>query len=408
MIASQEPGLNRSAALGLMPASATADARTLLVTRALRGFADGAVSVLLADYLSLIGLSPLQIGAIITGTLLGSAALTLAFGLLGHRLGLRRLLLAASALMFATGLGFLGVTAFWPLFVVAVAGTLNPSAGDVSVFLPAEQAALSGTVEGRDRTGLFARYNLSGNLAGALGALASGLPVAAARRFGWEREAAERSGFALYAAVALAVGILYWKLSPALDQHAGTAKASPPRRSRRIVFRLAALFSLDSEEHLERAAIAFVRELGLEHVEAQLARLGRVALAAHEREARLRIEEAPDEPRAGDAVDVDVLASDPGTAAYRGGQHRLLMLHRRFACAAFEARFELTHEPLDRDAAGGREEVDRRDLAELLLEARDLTRELGAALFGDASAPRKGLLSGAYLLGQGLVVGVPG
>ncbi|XXV20424.1 MFS transporter [Sorangium sp. So ce1182] len=246
MIAPQEPGANRGAALGLMPASATTDARTLLVTRALRGFADGAVSVLLADYLSLIGLSPLQIGAIVTGTLLGSAALTLALGLLGHRLGLRRLLLAASALMFATGLGFLGVTAFWPLLVIAVAGTLNPSAGDVSVFLPAEQASLSGTVEGRDRTRLFARYNLSGNLAGAVGALASGLPVAAARRFGWDRAAAERSGFALYAAVAVAVGVLYWKLSPTLDQRAGAATASPLRRSRRIVFRLAALFSLDS------------------------------------------------------------------------------------------------------------------------------------------------------------------
>jgi MFS family permease len=244
--ASQGSASKRSATFGLMPSSATGDARRLLVTRALRGFADGAVSVLLADYLSSIGLSPLQIGAIITGTLLGSASLTLAFGLLGHRLGLRQLLLGASALMFATGLGFLGVTAFWPLLVVAVAGTLNPSAGDVSVFLPAEQAALSETVESRDRTEMFARYNLSGNLAGALGALASGLPVAAARRFGWDRTAAERSGFALYAAVAVAVGVLYWKLSPALERHVGAAKAAPLLRSRRIVFRLAVLFSLDS------------------------------------------------------------------------------------------------------------------------------------------------------------------
>src|SRR5262249_37490314 len=158
---------------------------------------DGAVSVLLADYLSAIGLRPLQIGAVITGTLLGSAALTLAVGPLGHRLGRRRLLLGASALMFATGLGFLGLTAFWPLLVVAVVGTLNPSAGAVSVFLPTEQAALSETVEAHDRTALFARYNLSGSLAGALGALASGLPVAAARRWGWDLAAAERSSFVL-------------------------------------------------------------------------------------------------------------------------------------------------------------------------------------------------------------------
>lgn len=244
--ARQGSGSKQRTALALMPSSATADAQRLLVTRALRGFADGFVSVLLADYLSSLGLSPLQIGTIITGTLLGSAVLTLAVGLLGHGLGSRQLLLGASALMLATGLGFLGVTAFWPLLVVAVAGTLNPSAGDVSVFLPAEQAALSATVEGRDRTGMFARYNLSGNLAGALGALASGLPVAGARWFGWDRAAAERSGFALYAAVAVAVGILYCKLSPALERHTQTAKAAPLLRSRRIVVRLAALFSLDS------------------------------------------------------------------------------------------------------------------------------------------------------------------
>ena len=43
--------------------------------------ADGFVSVLLAQYLSALGFSPIQIGAIVTGTLLGSAAMTLGFGL---------------------------------------------------------------------------------------------------------------------------------------------------------------------------------------------------------------------------------------------------------------------------------------------------------------------------------------
>jgi MFS family permease len=229
-----------------MPPSATADARRLLVTRALRGLADGVVSVLLADYLYAIGLSPLQIGAVVTGTLLGSAALTLAVGLLGHGLGRRRLLLGASALMFATGLGFLGTTSFWPLLVVAFAGTLNPSAGDVSVFLPTEQAALSETVEARDLTAIFARYNLAGSLAGALGALASGLPVVLARRHGWTLAAAERSGFVLYAVVAVVVAVIYRRLSPALEGHAGAVKAAPLVRSRRTVFHLAALFSLDS------------------------------------------------------------------------------------------------------------------------------------------------------------------
>ena len=88
------------------------DARILVAARALRGFADGAVSVLLAGYLGALGFTPFQIGAIITGTLLGSAALTLAVGLLGSHLHLRSVLFFACALMFATGVGFAGLSSF--------------------------------------------------------------------------------------------------------------------------------------------------------------------------------------------------------------------------------------------------------------------------------------------------------
>src|SRR6266542_2835195 len=121
-----------------MPAQARvpADARRLILARGLRGFADGAVSVLVASYLTHLGFTPFRVGAIVTGTLLGSAGLTIAIGIVGHRLRRRPLLLAAAALMAGTGIGFVALTAFWPLLVVAVVGTLNPSAGDVSVFLP--------------------------------------------------------------------------------------------------------------------------------------------------------------------------------------------------------------------------------------------------------------------------------
>src|SRR3954454_2451052 len=112
------------------------DGRKLLLTRGIRGLADGVVSIVLATYLTHLGFSPFQVSAIVTGTLLGSAAVTLAVGLLGYRLSRRRILLGASALMAVTGLGFAGLTTFWPLMVVAVAGTLNPSGGDVSLFLP--------------------------------------------------------------------------------------------------------------------------------------------------------------------------------------------------------------------------------------------------------------------------------
>ena len=110
-----------------------------MATRALRGLADGTVSVLLPSYLTAIGFNPLRVGAIVFGTLLGSAALTLWVGLATDRLGQRRVLLAACALMLATGIGFATTANFWLLFVVAVVGTLNPSAGDVSLFSPSNR-----------------------------------------------------------------------------------------------------------------------------------------------------------------------------------------------------------------------------------------------------------------------------
>jgi MFS family permease len=204
------------------------------------------VSVLLADYLTGLGFSSFQVGAIVTGTLLGSAALTLLVGLGGDRLGRRHLLLGASALMLGTGIGFAGITAFWPLLVVAFVGTLNPSSGDVSVFLPTEQGVLSGTVAAPYRTALFAWYNVAGAFTGALGALASGIPVILARRQGWDLVTAERSGFVLYAAVALITAVLYRALSHSVEGHREGGKATPLARSRGIVLRLSALFCIDS------------------------------------------------------------------------------------------------------------------------------------------------------------------
>jgi MFS family permease len=230
----------------LLPASATADAARLVVARALRGFADGFVSVYLAAYLQLLGLSAFEVGAIVTATLLGSAALTLAVGLVAHRLSPRRVLLAATLLMLATGIGFGVVSEFWPLLLVAFAGTLNPSSGDVSVFLPTEQAVLASEVAAADRTSLFAYYSLGGTLLGAFGALASGLPELAAARLGWPLVDAFRAGFVLYGAVAIGIGGLYLGLRDGRAPASGSVAGTPLRRSRSIVLRLTALFSLDS------------------------------------------------------------------------------------------------------------------------------------------------------------------
>ena len=216
----------------------------ILAARALRAFADGYVSLLLPYYLTACGYSPLEIGVLVTATLLGSGLLTLATGYCAHRYQGRTLLLAASWLMIATGVAFSGVTAFWPLLVIAFVGTMNPSSGDVSVFLPLEQAMLAHAAAPHERTALFARYSLLGALAGAAGAQAAVMPELMAR-YGIDPLTAMQSMFWLYAALGAAILSLYRNVDASAAED-DAQRAQPLAASRTVVYRPAALFSLDS------------------------------------------------------------------------------------------------------------------------------------------------------------------
>jgi MFS family permease len=228
--------------MNLLPPSATRDAGLLLASRGLRAFGDGVVSIVLPAYLLAQGCSPAQVGLLITASLLGSAASTLLIGFLASRHARKGLLLALSVLMVATGLAFAAVSPFWPLVVVAFIGTFNPSTGDVSPILPLEHAALSESVVDRERTALFARYSLIGSLAGAVGVLSAGIVDVLDDRMAALR--AMQLVFVGYAAIGATVLLIYRKLSAGLDHAA--RKAAPLTRSRGVVLRLAALFSLDS------------------------------------------------------------------------------------------------------------------------------------------------------------------
>ncbi|HEV7663830.1 MAG TPA: MFS transporter [Chloroflexota bacterium] len=227
-----------------LPPETTSDASVIVVARGVRAFADGFVSVLLPVYLLDVGLDALQIGSVATATLVGSAALTLVVGLIAHRFPTRRLLISGALLMAATGAAFSLVHDYWPLMLVAFVGTLNPSSGDVSVFLPLEQAVLPRTVSARERTSLFARYSVVGSLLGALGALSAGVPYLIATRVGWPEMQLVRGMFGLYAVLALVAALLYRRLSPAMEDPRPTRAVL--RDSRRLVYLLAVLFSLDA------------------------------------------------------------------------------------------------------------------------------------------------------------------
>jgi MFS family permease len=218
--------------------------RLILAARALRAFADGFVAVLLPAYLLALGHGQLEVGLLSTVTLFGSAFATLAVGRWGYRFPGRRLLLVAAIVMAATGLGFATLTDLWPLLLVAFLGPLNPSGGDVSVFLPLEHTALAVAAKGASRTTVFARYSFTGSIAGAVGALAAAVPEWLASNAGLGMLEALRAMFLAYAAIGLAVWALYLRLP--MVRARDVPPPAPLGPSRSIVVRLAALFCVDS------------------------------------------------------------------------------------------------------------------------------------------------------------------
>jgi MFS family permease len=216
----------------------------LLWARALRDFGDGFIAVLLPVYLTALGFSPFDVGVIATAALLGSALLTLGIGLIGAHHDHRRLLLTAASLMIATGVAFAMVHDYALLLVVAFAGTINPSAGSVSMFVPLEHAVLTRETSDRERTKMFSRYSLVGALAGAFGGLAAATPDLLAL-IGMGQPAAIKAMFVLYALLGVAGALIYSRIpeQPSATKRPETGALGP---SRSIVYKLAALFSLDA------------------------------------------------------------------------------------------------------------------------------------------------------------------
>ena len=229
----------------LLPPGASGDAVRVLVARGVRSFGDGYVALLFPIYLVDLGFSALAIGAIVTSTLIGTALLTLWVGWIANRHSRRLLLIAAAVLMTATGAGFAAVTNFWPLLVIAFVGTMNPTSGDASVFVPLEQTVLTQTIAARRRTALFARYSVVGSCMTALGVLAAALPDFMTAWTGCTRMAAMQLMFGFYAGLGLVALLLYRPLSPAVEM-AEEAQKAPLHQSKRLVYGMAALFGMDS------------------------------------------------------------------------------------------------------------------------------------------------------------------
>jgi predicted MFS family arabinose efflux permease len=116
----------------------------------------------------------------------------------------------------------------------------------VGPFLSLEQAILPQTAPHERRTRLFSIYNLVGAIAGSLGALAAGTPALLQQVLGMTPAAAFRTMYLVYAGFAGVALWLFGRLSDRVEAGAGLQARGGLHRSRGVVFRLSALFGLDS------------------------------------------------------------------------------------------------------------------------------------------------------------------
>jgi predicted MFS family arabinose efflux permease len=212
-------------------------------------FGYGLASVVLVLHLRAAGIGEGRVGLLLTLTLLGDTAVSLLVTTRADRAGRRRMLVLGALLMIGAGVAFATSASFPLLAAAATLGVLSPSGNEVGPFLPIEQAALTQEVEPGRRTGVFAWYQLAGALATATGALAGGASAEALQRAGLAPLASYRAVFAAYAAVGLAVGALALGLSPRVEAGGGGPRLWVPlglHRSRSVILRLSALFSLDA------------------------------------------------------------------------------------------------------------------------------------------------------------------
>jgi MFS family permease len=223
------------------------DGRKLLAARALRTFGYGYLAVALGLYLQQLGLSPFQVGIVLTAAVAGSALMNVLWTLLADRFGRRRTIATMAVLMIAGGVLFAVTDQVWLLVLGAFTGTISATSSEVGPFVTVEQAILPQTAPDQRRIWLFSIYDTLGNLAGAAGALFTGV-VGLFARLGLTGASAYRPLFVIYAGIGLLNLLLFLSLSDGVEAARvdGERRFVGLDRSTGTVARLSALFGVDA------------------------------------------------------------------------------------------------------------------------------------------------------------------
>lgn len=222
----------------------SADLRRILVIQALRAFLYGFASVLLGVILAESGLSDLQVGVVLTAILVGLALSSLLIGFRAQRLGWRRAYVGLLIIMGLAGAVFAVTANPIALIIAALTGTLSTDPNESGPITSIEQGMI-GQAPSTTRLQVFGRYNAIAYVAGAVGALAAGIP-SLLRQAEWALPR-DRWFFLLFPIVAIPCAVLAARLSGHVEA-SGVIDPTHPAlgASGKTVARLSSLFALDS------------------------------------------------------------------------------------------------------------------------------------------------------------------
>ncbi len=220
--------------------------RLILAAKAARAFGFGLNSVALGLYLAELGLEGPEVGAILGGALVGTVLLTLVIALRGDRIGRRRILAAGSALMLLAWLIPVAGDAAVVLALLGLSGMVAVTSNESTGLHSVDQAVLPQTVADRDRTSAFALYSVVAFSAAALGSGALGPLVALGEALGLAGADRYIPAFGLYGLVGLVAALLAARMDVRAELGTPVEPGFAIRRSRGVVARLSALFSIDS------------------------------------------------------------------------------------------------------------------------------------------------------------------
>jgi MFS family permease len=150
--------------------------------------------------------------------------------------------------MTAAGIPFALSGDFTILLIAATIGVISPSGNEVGPFLAIEQASLSQILSDDRRISVFAWYNVAGSFATACGALFGGWVAQVLQSRGMAPVASYRVLVYLYSVIGLLLAAMFFFVSRAVEAppSSGSAGRLGLHKSRKVVAKLSALFSLDA------------------------------------------------------------------------------------------------------------------------------------------------------------------